>query len=308
MKVAALDLGTNSFLCLIAEIENGKISKIYQDLVRVVRLGQDVNKTKKFHPEALARAKICLRDFSQVIKKENPERVLAMATSAAREVTNADELFKIGIEFQIPIEIIPGGREAEITFLGATSNLNNDHKNRLIIDVGGGSTEYILGCDHRVKLSQSVDIGCVRLTESHISAQPTLAAEIEALEETILNRSNEILSKIRTEQIDEIIAVAGTPSAIAAIELGGFDNEVVDGYVLSKKALQKWAQIFSLMSVGEKINKYKIEKGRADVIMAGTFILLKSLEALGRESLLVSTKGVRYGVALEVAGRSGVLN
>lgn len=301
MKVAAIDLGTNSFLCLIAEIESGKITKIYSDQVKVVRLGQGVNQTKRFHPDALQRARECLASFAAEIKKQNPDRVLAMATSAARDVTNSEELFKIGKDCGIPIQIIPGGKEAEITFSGATSALPRDGKNRLVIDVGGGSTEFILGRDHGLIESKSVDIGCVRLTEALITAQPTAEDELEVVIQTIKDRTKDIFSRLRANKIDEVIAVAGTPSAIAAIELGGFDANKVDGYLLSRQSLQQWVGKLAKLSVEEKMNLYNLERGRADVILVGTTILWVSLEQLNLQKLMVSTKGVRFGVALELA-------
>ena len=119
MKVAALDLGTNTFLCLIAEVEYGQIKKVYADEVRVVRLGQGVHATRLFHSEALIRARQCLQEYAALILRHDVQRIVAVTTSAARDVTNADELFKIGSELNIPIQIFSGDQEAEFTFKGA---------------------------------------------------------------------------------------------------------------------------------------------------------------------------------------------
>ncbi len=121
MKVAALDLGTNTFLCLIAEGSRNGISKVHKDLAQVVRLGQGVDKTGEFHPDALVRARQCLSEFKKEIDKHNVDRILAMATSAARDAKNGQELFRIGEDLGIPIEIIPGEDEARITYQGATA-------------------------------------------------------------------------------------------------------------------------------------------------------------------------------------------
>lgn len=303
MIVAALDLGTNSFLCLIAEVEGGRILRVIEDHVEVVRLGQDVQKTGRFHPEALNRAKACLERFKTVIDRHRPDRTLAMATSAARDVTNGVELFKIGEALNIPIEIIPGGREAEITYLGATSHLPEDGKCRLVIDVGGGSTEYIVGRDKRINFAQSLNLGCVRMTESLIKNQPTPISELNALTQKVFSEINQVKEKIFESKIDEVIAVAGTPSAIAAIELGGFQASKVDGYKLTLPGLQALKEKLASLSVEEKINTLGVEKGRADVILVGCEILLQSLFLLKLQQMTVSTKGVRYGVAIEIASR-----
>lgn len=164
MKVAALDLGTNSFLCLIAEVDQNKIKSIVSDQVEVVRLGQEVQQTKRFHPEALERAEKCLQNFRRTIDLHKPEKILAMATSAARDVSNAEELFYIGKKLMIPIEIIPGNKEAEITFFGSISGESIGSQETAVIDIGGGSTEIILGSEKEIHFSKSVNIGAVRLT------------------------------------------------------------------------------------------------------------------------------------------------
>ena len=304
MKVAALDLGTNSFLCLIAEVSDGIIETVYSDEVKVVRLGQDVNRTKMFQPEALGRARECLSEFSKAIHHHKPDKVLAMATSAARDVSNGSELFKICQDLQIPIEIIPGEREAEITFAGATAHLPPDGKSRLVIDVGGGSTEYILGKDRKVLISESKDIGCVRLTEKFIRHYPTPNHELRELAHHIREETIDILAKIKKFGVDEVIAVAGTPTSIAAAEIGGFDEKKVDNYLLSANSLHGWIHKLAELNVDDRVAKFKIEKGRADVLPVGAMILWLALDTLGIERLKVSTKGVRYGVALEIWRRT----
>lgn len=299
MKVAALDLGTNTFLCLIAEGDKDGITKVHKDLVKVVRLGQAVDKTGEFHPDALARARECLIEFKKEIDQHNVDKILAMATSAARDARNGEELFKMGVELGIPIEIIPGEDEARITYQGATAGLKDDTKTSLIIDVGGGSTELISGRGDKILFGQSLNIGAVRLTEKLISAQPVSVAEKSALSEYIQNELKPVVSELKKEKIDQIIAVAGTPTSIVAIELGGFDEKKVDGFFVSKERLSYWVNEFANTTVEEKKSKYQLG-GRADIIFAGASILLAVIETLQLPGMIVSTKGVRYGVALEM--------
>ena len=303
MKVAAIDLGSNTFLCLIAEVDNSGITKVYSDHSEVVRLGQELERTKCFHPEALLRADACLSRFSEVIKKERPERVLAMATSAARDASNKEELFKLAAKYSIPVEIIPGDKEAQITYQGAVSGGSAENTNTMVIDIGGGSTEFIFGAGPSLLAGKSFDIGCVRLTEKYISTQPTGVIEImkvtsiidHCLQETIT------LQPIGFSP-DRIIAVAGTPTSLAAAEIGGYYAEQIDGFTLDRARLNDWLFRLSKASVDEKI-KMGIPAGRADVILIGVIILLRTLIIFEKQQLTVSTRGVRYGVALEIFNR-----
>lgn len=300
MRVAALDLGTNTFLCLIAEVSNGKIEKVISDQVQVVRLGQGVNESKKFHPDALARADATLAEFSKVIQKYKPERILAMATSAARDVTNADELFVIAKKHNIPLQIIPGDKEASITYLGAISSEKDSSKTRLIVDVGGGSTEFILGKGEEIIAGQSLNLGCVRLTEKFQLLTPCGVQKIEEVR-TFVSTQLETLFKMSSIHIDEILAVAGTPTELIRIELGNFDAEKINGSILSKEKLDHWINTFSQHSKQEIIDKFSVHPGRADVILVGAIILFETLKRFKKQNMTVSTRGVRFGIALEVA-------
>ena len=303
MKVAALDLGSNSFLCLIVEGDSGGIRKVLSDQVKVVRLGQGVGSTGMFKPDALARAKLCLTEFKKVIDVHKVDRILAMATSAARDASNGSELFKIGNDLGIPIEIIPGADEARITFNGATEGELRGKSNLAVIDVGGGSTEIIVGNQSGILFSKSLDIGAVRLTERFISVQPIPELERKAAEQFIDEQIASILPALSMHSMNEILSVAGTPSAIAAAILGKFDPERVQGFVLTRSQLKDWCDMLAKTSVEEKMNDYHLEPGRADVIFIGATILHRFLQQTNQQSMKVSIKGVRYGVALEALSR-----
>ncbi|MBC7742659.1 MAG: Ppx/GppA family phosphatase [Bdellovibrionaceae bacterium] len=303
MKVAALDLGSNTFLCLIAEVEANQVTKIYEDVVEIVRLGQGLNENKNFHPEALVRAKTCLQKFSEIIKRHRPEKILAMATSAARDAENRNELFDIGTKLNIPIEIILGSEEARITFEGATSGVDSDQQGLLVIDIGGGSTEFIFGNKNQVLASESYNIGCVRLTEKFIKDQPTPDNQLRAATEFIHTHIHKAVQLIPAQfKLSEILAVAGTPTALAAAALGHFDPQKIDGFVLTDAALEEWVRKLVGATVDEKIIM-GIPAGRADVILIGAITLLESLKVFKQNKLKVSTRGVRFGVALEIYRR-----
>ena len=300
MKIASLDLGSNTFLCLISEVHNQKITKVYSDHVEVVRLGQGLSTTKKFHPDALVRAKKTLENFKKIIDQEQPDAVLAMATSAARDAENKEGLFQICKDLNIPLEIIPGSKEAEITYKGSVSGMPSENS-RLVLDIGGGSTEFIFGEGAKILAGKSLDIGCVRLTEKYITQQPTPENQVQALQKFIREQLHQITT-LSTKPVKEILAVAGTPTTLAAAEIGYFDAAKIDGYKLTLAGLNHWLAKTTPLTVAEKI-KAGIPEGRADVILVGIIILIETLQAFHLNEIIVSTRGVRYGVALELAQR-----
>ncbi len=280
------------------------IKTVLSDQVKVVRLGQGVDITGSFQPEALARAKNCLVEFKKEIDRHQVDRILAMATSAARDAKNGQELFKIGAELSIPIEIIPGTDEARITFAGATEGLAQDEENIIVIDVGGGSTEFIVGNKSKMLFSKSLNLGCVRMTEKYITAQPLSQTERADVENFVVQQLEIVLPEIQKYPAKEILAVAGTPSALAIAEIGKFEVEKLQGFILDRSKLKKWCDILANSSIQEKIDKYKIDSGRADVLFVGATILYQFLLKLNKPFMKVSVKGVRYGVALEALRRN----
>lgn len=302
MKVAALDLGTNTFLCLIAEGDRKGLHRVIRDEVEVVRLGQEVDKTGQFHEDALVRAKECLTRFRQRIDEEQVDIIQAVATSAARDVTNGDALFQIAKNLEIPLEIISGDREAQCSYAGACSDFEDD-LHRLVIDIGGGSTELILGRGRELLFARSLDIGAVRLTERFLTGQPVRPNERLALEEHVQNEVQKSVSEIKKFAVHEIVAVAGTPTALATMEIGGFEAQKIEGFFLTESRLKFWVDELARLSVEEKKQKYNLG-GRADIIFAGTTILKTLVENFSQTGVRVSVKGLRYGLALQLLASS----
>lgn len=300
MRTATLDLGTNTFLCLISEVENGVINQVLEDQVRVVRLGQDVHKTRRLHPEALQRAEQCFKEFSQLITNHRPDRTLAFATSAARDVTNAKELFELGKKYQIPIEVISGDREAECTFLGTIDQKLSAPV--AIVDVGGGSTEFIIGDASGIRFRQSLDIGSVRLTERFVTKNPLDNREQENLEHHLTHETSLLKSKLATLPIElkpkKVIVVAGTPTTLATLDMGlPFESEKVHGYKLTLSRIKEWSDRLAKLKVEERQKLAGMEPKRADVIVAGALCLYHSCKVFGVEEVEVSIRGLRYGIA-----------
>ena len=323
IRIAGLDLGTNTCLCLIADVQlsddrKSIVSmKVVRDEVRVVRLGQGVNATRTLHPEALARAEEAFKEFSGYIKAANCERVLAVATSAARDVTNGQALLDLGSKYGLPIEIISGEKEAELTFAGAIepswAGLT------AVIDVGGGSTELIIGDKTGIRARVSADVGSVRLTETYITKHPIPASELEVVtqkvREALVKAAQKIANKIDAQasivgvgqigEIGKVIGVAGTPTTLAAVDLGhAFETDKVHGYEFTRAQLEKWTKKLAGMTIDERAKLAGMEPKRADVIVAGAICVTEAMRILERDRLTVSVRGLRYGVVQWCALRS----
>lgn len=297
MKIAALDFGTNSFLCLIAEVSHSGQFQVLHDESQIVRLGQDLQKTGRLHPEALMRAENTLKSFRDTISKFQVDRVQAVATAAAREAENSSAFLQLCQQYQFPLRTISGEEEARMSFRGAISAEASEKT--LLIDIGGGSTEYIVGTPKKIEFAQSLPYGAVKLTEKYISQQPVQLEDEQALRKFIKSRTEEVWAQVESLNPTKIIAVAGTPTAIVAAIQGQFDAKKVEGFQLSQGLLTEWVEKFRKTSIEEKKSRYSLG-GRADVIFAGTIILDELLKRLDQDALYVSTKGIRYGLAYQM--------
>ncbi len=307
MIVAALDLGTNSFLQTIAEMKDGKILKILSDELRIVRLGQDVDRTRRLHPEALQRAKHALQEFEKIRHNFAIQKVQAVATSAARDVENQNELFEICSGHGVQLSIIDGPTEARMTYQGAFAEFptsRNPEDLWLVVDVGGGSTELILGQGHHVHQAYSLNIGAVRATERWVS-NSSQAFSPETWDQLVIQIQKQVQDDLPTQyknqKIHAVCAVAGTPTTLAQMELGEYNPKKMNGYLFSKETLVSWAKKLASVSIQERIHLYHVPEKRADILIAGTLILATILQELQQNDLFVSTGGVRYGLAAEIS-------
>lgn len=311
MRVAGIDLGTNTFLCLIADVSESGVVQVIRDEVRVVRLGQGVHATREFHPEALARAESTFEEFQKFILDARCEKVVGVATSAARDVKNADVLFQLGKKYGIPIEVISGDREAELTFAGAIepswSGLT------AVIDVGGGSTEIIIGDRSGVRARASADVGAVRLTEMFVKSHPIPSESVRQLRDHARQAISSLGLRLPPgESLSRVVAVAGTPTTLASVVLGrSFDADRVHGHLLSLAELDSWTTKLAGMSVEERQKLSGMEPKRADVIVAGAICVAEALRFVGsleslsvpRNEIVVSVRGLRFGI-VQMAARA----
>jgi exopolyphosphatase/guanosine-5'-triphosphate,3'-diphosphate pyrophosphatase len=300
MRVAALDLGSNTSLLLIADVDSRGITKTLLDRTTITKLGQGVHATRRLHPEALARMQKCLDDYKSEIAKYECERVIAVATSAARDVSNGHELIEMGKARGIPIHIIGGASEAKLTFRGALFD-RLDTAGVAVIDVGGGSTEIITH-DAAGISGTSVDVGSVRLTELFVKSDPIAPTELTQLQEyadQAFAKAIPAQDQASQSAVDSVVAVAGTPTTLATLDQGcEFSETKVHGYKLTARAIEHWIEKLSAMNLKDRAALPGMDRGREDVIVAGATILLSALKRLGIPELTVSIRGVRYGVAM----------
>jgi exopolyphosphatase / guanosine-5'-triphosphate,3'-diphosphate pyrophosphatase len=289
MMRAAIDLGTNTCLLLILSDEG----QILHDESRTVRLGEGLANSGQFSAEAMDRTIQALRDYSSILKKNSValERVVAVSTASGRNARNAAEFFKtVKDESGLSFRILSGKEEALATFLGADPGDDD-----CVIDIGGGSTEIVTESS-----LVSLDIGSVNLTERFLLSDPVTDQEFWSLEEFAEFRLAEALNKF-TQPSSSCIAVAGTATTLAAIQLGlpQFDRGAIDSVVLTVGDLHRWVEDLKWRSVEERKKIPGMEPSRASVILAGAMILWKFMSVSKVPALRVSTRGLRFGVLHE---------
>ena len=302
MRVAAIDCGTNSLRLLIADIDQGNFREIYRTM-EVVRLGEGVDQNKTFKLEAIDRTLTALQTFSREITRRGVERIRFCATSATRDATNRD-LFIKGVEEILGItpEVIPGTEEASLSFRGATKELATAEGPFLVVDIGGGSTEFVYGTEN-VIAARSVNVGCVRMAERHQLTSPfsesSRAAAIADIDAAIAEAASEVpLTKARS-----VIAVAGTATTVAAAALGleTYDRYAIHLARISAEKTHEIAQSFAAMTRSEIAALGYMHPGRVDVITAGSLVLSRIMSATGAKEFIASESDILDGMAWSLA-------
>ena len=297
-RVAAIDCGTNSIRLLIADISNG----IFKEVVRsmeVVRLGQGVDKNKSFHSDAIKRTLDAVEMFSEVIASKGVERIRFCATSATRDATNRS-LFTDGVRgiLGVEVEVIPGEEEAMLSFNGATKELMQSDAPYLVVDIGGGSTEFVFG-SNKVENAKSVDIGCVRMSERHFTSQPTTMDQVARAIIDIDSAIAQAASVVPISNAKTLVAVAGTATTVAAaaLELKDYDRHLIHLARISADKVHKVSAMFQSMNKDEIANLGYMHPGRVDVITAGSLVLSRVMAATGASEFVASESDILDGMA-----------
>lgn len=310
-RVAAIDCGTNSIRLLVADVtkrDDGTawLRDVHREM-KIVRLGQGVDATGRLNPEAIQRTREALLDYLTIMRRKGVEVARMVATSATRDASNRDEFF--GMTETIlgaPAEVITGDEEASLSYLGAVADLDPDEGPFLVTDLGGGSTEFVLGSGTEVEAARSMDIGCVRLTERYLRSDPPGMAEIEEAEAFARQEIKKAFEVVPVEKTRTWIGVAGTVTTLSALVQG---HEVYnsDEIHLSRITLDSVREITDrilLMTHNERAALGPMHPGRVDVICGGVIVLRAIAEELsnraGIDALVCSEHDILDGIAFSL--------
>ncbi len=300
-RVAAIDCGTNSIRLLISDIDTSTntATDVCREM-RIVRLGEGVDKTNAFSPRALERTFKAIDEYEQILLKHKVENLRFVATSATRDAQNKAMFIKGVIDrLRIVPEVIAGTEEAALSFDGATRSLRQKHKAPfLIIDLGGGSTELVIG-DQEPTGAYSMDVGCVRMTERHTPGGNPTKAQEEAIRTDVRNALKEAAKKVDWQKAQTIVGVAGTVTTVAAhiLKLKTYDPEVLHGASISAQQISQTAQDFISLTPSQRAALPYMHEGRIEVITAGSIVLDEVMKAIGAQTLIASERDILDGVA-----------
>jgi len=301
MRVAAIDCGTNSIRLLIADIKGNNFREIVREM-EIVRLGQGVDQTGEFHPDAIARTLSAVDKFATEIVRRGVERIRFCATSATRDAKNR-ELFINGVKERlgIELEVISGEEEASLSFLGATKDLPDSLAPYLVIDIGGGSTEFVIG-NRTVESAKSVNIGCVRMSERHFKNDPATPNEIENARLDIQKAISVAAEFVDIKSAKSLIAVAGTATTVAAaaLELPEYDRHAIHLARISAEKAHRVSEEFLKLNRSERAALGYMHPGRVDVIGAGSLVLSEIIKAVGAKEFIASESDILDGIAFNL--------
>jgi exopolyphosphatase/guanosine-5'-triphosphate,3'-diphosphate pyrophosphatase len=315
-RVAAIDCGTNSIRLLVADVTTGSdgvlaLRDVHRE-TRIVRLGQGVDATGMLAPEALERTRAALVDYTAVVRRKGAERVRMVATSATRDAGNRDEFFGMVREtLGVDAEVISGDEEASLSFVGAVGDLDPDDGPFVVVDVGGGSTELVVGTledgKATVQAARSVDVGSVRITERCLAGDPSTPDEVAQAREVATGILDEAFAAVPVEGVRTWVGVAGTITTLSAVaqRLQEYDPDAVHLSRLSLGDLHRVADELLGMSREERSGHPAIHPGRIDVIGGGALIvdvLARELhDRAGISELVVSEHDILDGIARSIA-------
>jgi len=298
MRVAAIDCGTNSIRLLIADIDGSNFREVVRDM-EIVRLGQGVDQTGQFHPDAIIRTLAAVDKFAAEIAKRGVEKIRFCATSATRDATNR-HLFVDGVRERLGIEpeVISGNEEAALSFAGAIQDLDPSEGPFLVVDIGGGSTEFVFGTT-TVEAARSVNIGCVRMSERHFANDPATPAQIELARTDIQAAIALAAAEVPITNAKTLVAVAGTATTVAAAALNLYEYDRYSIHLARISALQvhEASAMFLTKTREERLALGYMHPGRVDVIAAGSLVLSEIMKATGATEFVASESDILDGMA-----------
>lgn len=298
-RVASVDLGTNSTRLLVADVDGNRLEEVVRRLT-ITRLGEGVDERRRLLPVPIARVRNCLAEYRRELEALGSTRTLAIATSAVRDAENGEAfLGEIEWSYGFATRLLDGAEEAAMMYRGVTAG-RPPIEDTLLVDIGGGSTELVLGSDGGPREAVSLDVGCVRMTERFLRSDPPAGGELEAA-------AAQVRSLLPRLEARAAIGVAGTVTTLAALDQGlaEYDPERTHGHRLSRAAVERELERLSAMTLEERASTPGIEPGRAPVIVAGIVVLREVLDAYGLDEIEVSERDILHGAALAAAELPG---
>jgi len=310
-RVAAIDCGTNSIRLLVADAtlrDDGTawLRDVHREM-KIVRLGQGVDATGRLHPDAIQRTKEALLDYARTMQRKGVQMARMVATSATRDASNRDDFFDMTEEvLGAPAEVITGDEEARLSYLGAVADLDPEEGPFLVTDLGGGSTEFVLGSGREVEAARSMDIGCVRLTERFIRSDPPSKAEIAEAETFARESIKEAFNVVPVEKTKTWIGVAGTVTTLSALVQGleVYNSEEIHLSRITLDNVHEITDRILSMTHDERASLGPMHPGRVDVICGGAVVLRAIAEELsnraGIGALVCSEHDILDGIAFSL--------
>src|SRR3989338_789127 len=314
MRWASIDIGTNTLRLLIADIDNKRLKPVFLKRI-ITRLGGGYTETAGIADKARERTIKALKLFSEKLKENRVEEVRAVATSVVRRAKNREE-FLGGVREQTGLEVstISGDEEARLSLRGVLSVIGHHNKRCLVVDIGGGSTEFIAVADGKMAGAWSLEMGVVHLTEKYLKTDPPTPYELNAMENEIKGvianlkdlMSQSLPSAFSLEPSALFIGTAGTITTLAAIDQGleKYEPDKINNYILKYTAIKKIDNHLASLPLRQREEILSLEKGREDIIIPGAAIVLKAMEGFGFSSITVSDAGLLEGILLDKAQMS----
>ena len=306
MRLAGLDIGTLTCRLLIADLlPSGRLREVRSER-KILRLGEGVDQSKQLSGAAMDRVIQCLREWKVVIDSHHVNACIAVATSAVRDAENRDEfLERVGFEADFDVEVISGEEEARRTLLGIRSGLPHGVTDMLALDIGGGSTEFILDRPGQAPIVRSIDIGVVRLCERILHHDPPTDEEIRQAREWVAREAKAAVADMGNYQTATFVGTAGTITSLAAMaqKLPAYEPARIHNYMLKLDTIQELEQTLLSRKKADRVGLPGLEKGREEVIAVGAIIIRTIMERLGEKECLVSDLGLREGVLIDLVIR-----
>jgi len=302
VRRAVVDIGTNSTRLFLAEVDDGRVGDVLERRTVVTRLGAGVDADGRLAEDAKERVFAVLEDYRALIDRHGGARAVAVMTSAVRDAANGAQFAGVvGARWGFEPHILTGDEEARLTFLGATSQRDaGDHTPTLVVDIGGGSTEFVIGIGHEVTYHVSNQAGVVRQTERHLHSDPPTVAEREALARDVRGVFAAGVPEERRRSVAHAIGVAGTATSMASIaqKLEPYNPDKVEGYIVSEAECRRILERLASLTLAERREVRGLHPDRASTIVAGIIILLETLSLFGLSSFEVSENDILRGAAL----------